>query len=265
MEIIYIVNIIKGVNQMLNDKQLNKNVPIPLYFQLKEMILEEIKNGNYKCGELIPTENEIGEMFKISRTTVRQAISELEHEGWLYRIKSKGTFVSKPKINQSFVQALGSFNDQIRKSGRVPRTELLDFQCMESTEEVATSLKLNAEEKTVFIHRKRYADDEPIVMVKTYLPYSKCSFVLNHDLVNESLYPILSLKEETRIYKIKRMIEAMDSTAYDINHLNIKRGKAIQQFISVGYNAFDEPIEYSIARYRGDRNAFEVILGANNT
>ena len=76
---------------LLDSSKLDKSVPIPLYFQLKELILSEIKNGNYPSGSLIPTENELSEAFEISRTTVRQAITELVQEGWLYRVKSKGT------------------------------------------------------------------------------------------------------------------------------------------------------------------------------
>lgn len=249
---------------MLGEGKLNKSVPIPLYFQLKEVILEEMRNGNYKSDDLIPTEKELSDMYQISRTTVRQAITELVQEGWLYRIKSKGTFVSKPKINQTFIQALGSFNDQIIKSGRTPQTELLDFKIITAPENVAEVFHLQPKEKVIYIHRKRCADNDPIVMVKTYLPYKKCSFVMEHDLSSESLYPILSKMEETRIYMIKRIIEAVDATAYDIKNLNVNRGKAIQQFISTGYNVFEEPIEYSIARYRGDRNSFEVIIAANN-
>ncbi|WP_240468561.1 GntR family transcriptional regulator [Gracilibacillus sp. YIM 98692] len=243
---------------------LDKSVPIPLYFQLKELILSEIKNGTYKIGSMIPTESELSEMFKISRTTVRQAITELVQEGWLYRVKSKGTYVSKPKINQSFVQALGSFNDQIAQLGRTPHTELLDFELVDPPEYVANELKLDPNEKVIYIHRRRFADDEPIVMVKTYLPYNKCSFVLNHDLAEESLYPVLATHDDTQIYKIRRYIEAVSAEDYDIQNLNINSDKAIQQFLSIGYNAYDEPVEYSLARYRGDRNRFEVIISANN-
>jgi GntR family transcriptional regulator len=247
---------------MIGNDNLNKSVPIPLYFQLKELILNEIKKGNYKSDDLIPTEKELSDMFQISRTTVRQAITELVQEGWLYRVKSKGTFVSKPKINQNFVQALGSFNDQIIKSGRTPNTLLLDFKVITAPENVSAALQLQPKEKVIYIHRKRCADNEPIVMVKTYLPYQKCSFVMDHDLEKESLYPILANQEDTRIYKIKRLIEAVDATAYEINNLDVKRGKAIQQFISTGYNVFNEPIEYSLARYRGDRNTFQVVVAA---
>lgn len=98
---------------MLEGKRLDKDVPIPLYFQLEKLILEEIECGNYPVGSTIPTEKELSEIFNISRTTVRQAISDLVREEHLYRIKSKGTFVSHPKLNQGFIQSIRSFNDDV--------------------------------------------------------------------------------------------------------------------------------------------------------
>ncbi len=245
---------------MLKQEKLDKSIPIPLYFQLKKIIVREIKNGNYKIGDLIPTEFEFSELFQISRTTVRQAINELVQEGWLYRVKSKGTFVTKPKINQDFIQTIRSFNSEILNSGHTPSTAVLDLKIVEPPEIIRQELVLKEGEKAIFIHRKRFADEEPIVMVKTFLPYERCSFVLKHDLVKESLYSVLSTNSNTKIYKIKRLVEAVEATSYDMHHLNLKRGKAIQQFVSTAYNVFNEPIEYSIARYRGDRNSFEVYV-----
>lgn len=242
--------------------KLDKSVPIPLYFQLKELILQQIKEGSYKVGDAIPTEKELSEIYDISRTTVRQAITELVQEGWLYRVKSKGTFVRAPKIEQSFIQALGSFNDQILELGMTPSTEVLDFKVIKVPDEVAVHLNLAVGEKVIYIHRRRFADNEPIVMVKTYLPYDKCSFVLDRDFVKESLYPILSELKETKICKIRRFIEAVEAKQYDIKSLNMTNGKAIQQFISIGFNYKDEPIEYSLARYRGDKNRFEIVITA---
>ncbi len=88
---------------LTKESKIDKSIPIPLYFQLKTLIMDEIKNGTYKVGNPIPTEKELSETFQISRTTVQQAITELVQEGWLYRIKSKGTFVSQPKISQDFI------------------------------------------------------------------------------------------------------------------------------------------------------------------
>ena len=116
---------------MLEDKRLDKDVPIPLYFQLEKLILEEIDNGNYPVGSMIPTEMELSQMFGISRTTVRQAISDLVREEHLYRIKSKGTFVAHPKLVQGFIQSIQSFDDDVRSTGRTPSTEVLDLKLVE--------------------------------------------------------------------------------------------------------------------------------------
>lgn len=241
-------------------EKINKTVPIPLYFQLKTLILEEIKSGNYKVGSIIPTEKEFSDAFLISRTTVRQAITELVQEGWLYRIKSKGTFIAQPKISQDFIKKLESFNDQILRSGMTPSTEVLDLRTIKADSDVAVNLCLKENDRVIYLYRKRLADGEPIVTIETYLPYDACSFVLDHDLSKERLYSILNQKTDTAVFRVKRIVEAVEANKKDEKHLHIKAGKPIQHFASVGYNAYDQPIEYSLARYRGDRNSFEITV-----
>jgi GntR family transcriptional regulator len=240
--------------------KLDKTIPIPLYFQLKELIISEIKNGYYPRDSMIPTEKEFSEYFQISRTTVRQAITELVQEGYLYRIKSKGTFVSRPKINQDFIQKLESYNDQIRRTGMVPSTEVLDFKVIKATTEVASMLEIQPDDKVIFLHRRRFANSEPIVVIKTYLPYKRCAFILDHDFTKESLYSILSQDETVKVCYVKRLVEAVEASSTDIKYLDIKSRIPIQFFTSVGYNIYEQPIEYSLARYRGDRNIFEVTV-----
>ena len=247
--------------------RIDKSVPIPLYFQLKELILAEIKEGRYKSGDLIPTEKEISDAFQISRTTVRQAITELVQEGRLYRVKSKGTFVAQPKITQEFIRKIESFNDQMYRSGMTPSTEVLELKTLKGTEaedSVLKALELRESDSVIFLYRKRMADGEPIVTTKTYLPYKECDFLLSHDLVKEQLYSILSQKDETRIFRIERTVEAIEAKAEDVKLLDMKRGKPMQYFVSIGYNAFGKPIEYTLSRYRGDRNKFEVTVFPEN-
>lgn len=245
---------------MLEQHKLDKSVPIPLYYQLKMLLLEEIKSNAYCVDSLIPTEKEISEMFGISRTTVRQAITELVQEGWLYRIKSKGTFVAQRKIKQDFIRRLEPFNEQIERTGRKPGTELLSLEVVGMTEAVAEVFHAEPGEKAVYLHRKRSADDEPIVTVETYLPYEKCAFLMRHDMVHESMYNVLAEREETRICRVNRIMEAVAANEDDARLLNIQSGKPIHLFHTIGYNQHDEPIEFSVARYRGDRNRFEVDL-----
>ncbi len=246
---------------MLESYRLDKSVPIPLYFQLKKLLLDEIKNGAYPVDGLIPTEKELSEMFEISRTTVRQAITELVQEGWLYRIKSKGTFVSRVKIKQDFIKRLETYNEQIIRTGRVPRTEVLACKVVDLPERVAAlfELPLN-DQKYICLSRRRFADDEPIVTVETYLPYDTCNFVLSHDFNRESLYDVLATNEATRICRVTRVLEAVSASTKDVQNLNIRYGKPIQFSQTSGYNKNDDLVECSLARYRGDRNRFEVDL-----
>ena len=74
--------------------KIDKDMPIPIYYQLKEYIKKKIESGEFKPGDRIPTEQELCEMFDISRTPVRQALTELAYEGILYRRPGRGTFVS---------------------------------------------------------------------------------------------------------------------------------------------------------------------------
>ena len=240
--------------------QLDKNVPIPLYYQLKELIISEIKKGNYEENSMIPTEKEFSDIFSISRTTVRQAVTELVQEGWLYRIKSKGTFVTFPKVNQAFIQYLEPFNEQIRQSGRTPSTHLLDFQVTEADEQTAEHLDILPGTKVFFLHRLRFADGDPIVLVKTFLPCDACPDLGIHDFSKVSLYSVLGQKPSSRIHHVHRLVEAVGATEEDSRYLGLAVGEPIQFFTSIGYTEAQRPVEYSLARYRGDKNQFEILV-----
>lgn len=244
-------------------RTLDKGVPIPLYFQLKELIVEAVKSGEYKSGSLIPTEKEFSELYGISRTTVRQAVTELVQEGWLYRVKSKGTFVAEPKINQDFIQRLETFQEQMERSGMTPGTEVLKLEVTQAESRVAEALQIPEGEQVIYLHRRRFANEEPILTAETYLPYRLCAFVLEHDFVKESLYDILRKSEETEVLCIRRRVEAVEALPCDVEYLQMKLGKPIHLFYSIGCNVFGKPIEYSVARYRGDRNSFEVTVLAD--
>ena len=242
------------------DHRIDKSIPVPLYYQLKTIILDEINSGNYAEGDLIPTEKEISAGFELSRTTVRQAITELVADGKLYRVKSKGTFIAKPKLKQDFIKRLETYDETIRRLGMTPSTRLVELSIIAPPPEVATILRLKNNEKCISILRIRYADGEPNVAVDTWLPYDRCQFITQHNLEKESLYSILSKREDTRVFHINRVAEAVLATHEDAKMLAIDVGQPIHFFTSTGYNPAGDPIEFSRARYRGDRNRFEVDL-----
>ena len=237
---------------------IDKTSPVPLYFQIKEIILSEILSGNLQTGDLIPTEVEFSQMYKVSRSTVRQAILELVNEGYLCRLKSKGKFVSKPKISQEFVYKLDNFRSQMARAGLEPKTEVLEFEVINPTDSIMKALEITEDDKVIKLSRLRYAGSDPIVIVDTYLPYELCAPILKMDMSVRSLTEFTSLDPQTEVVRAKRTIEAINAGPFESRHLRIKRGHAVLQFRTTGYNCYDRPVEYSIARYRGDRNKFTV-------
>ena len=172
----------QGENVMqLFHKELDRSTPIPLYFQLKSMILDDIKNNEFAVGDMIPTENELVDYYHISRSTVRQAISALVQEGWLTRKASKGTFVTHPKQESGFIRSFEPFYQQIKRQGKAPRTELIDLNVITPTPEIAKELQLEPDQKVISMFRRRFADEVPIVTLQNYIPYDLCSFILSYD------------------------------------------------------------------------------------
>lgn len=245
----------------LFSKTLNKDVPIPYYYQLKEILFDYVINHHTNVEEPIPTEVDISAHFNISRPTVRQAINELVVDGYLTRKKGKGTFITKPKISQSFLQVLDSFNSEMVNKGLRPSTKVLGLEVTGCDDQVGRALGIEEGGKVIRLVRLRFANDEPIVHVVTYLPYDRCSAILGKNFEFESLYAVLREACGFSLLKAVRNLEATVAGEYDANVLEIERGAPIQYIRSVTYLTDETPIEYSLAKYRGDRSQFTFELG----
>jgi len=244
----------------LNNIKLNKATPIPLYYQLKNQLKDMILENGLESGEQIPNELDLVEGLSISRSTVRQAINELVFEGYLYRVKAKGTFVSIPKVNEGFFQILESFNQEMYSKGLKPSTKVIALKAIKGIEAINSKLGLPFEEKLIYLARVRYAQEEPIVYLETYLSFDKFKEILLEDFTLESLYSILEVKYNTRILRAEREIEAVLAKPIETKLLNMKKSSAICLVKTLAYTNGDQPAEYSVARYRGDRNKFTLEL-----
>ena len=120
---------------------INKDIPIPLYYQVKQIILDEINNEGVKAGDAIPTEKTFCDIYGISRTTIRQAISELVNEGYLYRVKSKGTFVSQPKVKTDLVNMYDGYNMELFSLSMTPSTQAIELTLVKANSEQARALE----------------------------------------------------------------------------------------------------------------------------
>ena len=240
---------------------IDKDTPVPMYFQLKNIVLEEIKTGNLRPGDLIPTETEFGTMYDLSRTTVRQAIIELVGEGYLYRIKGKVTFVTKPKLVQDFMRKIESYDDQMKRLKMTPKTKVLSNKIVQASKGVAEALNIKQDDDVILLKRLRYADDEPVVVLDTYLTIN-CSDILSMDMNKSGLYKYLSKNVSTAVKRVVRQFEAVAATILESDHLQIDVGYPIQLVTTIGFNMDGREVEYSVAYYRGDKNKFIIELNA---
>ncbi|MEX2548973.1 MAG: GntR family transcriptional regulator [Nitriliruptoraceae bacterium] len=141
---------------------------VPLYAQLREALRTEIRERGLRPGDRLPTEAELEERYGVSRSTIRQAVGDLEVEGLLRRVQGRGTFVGSPKIQHHPV--LMSFSGLLRSQGYTPSHRLLDTTVVGASEEVAESLQLDVGTPCREIERLLSADDDPVGVSKTWLP-----------------------------------------------------------------------------------------------
>jgi len=242
--------------------KIDKEVPIPMYYQIKQSILSAIQEGKLKGGDALPTELEFCKNCDVSRPTIRQALSELVTEGYLYRLKGKGTFVEQPKIEARFLNKLESFSQEMMQKGLRPSTKVLSFREIEGKRGINKKLNLEPSEKLLYLERVRYTDGEPIVYLETYLPYQLFSEFLTKDLEHNSMYMLMEELKNLKVDRVQREIEAVNATTNVAKLLEINKGKAVCLVTTVAYANDTEsiPVEYSVARYRGDRNKFSIEL-----
>jgi GntR family transcriptional regulator len=237
---------------------IQKDSPLPLYYQLKELLRQEIESGHWQPGQRIPSEAELCQAFDISRTVVRQALRELEYQGLLYREQGKGTFVAQPKISESLMQDLSGFYEDMVAKGLTPVTKVLRQEVQPADKKIAKYLQIEPGDQVIVIERLRSVGSEPINLVTTYVPYDICPDLIDEDLSTQSLYALLEKKHGLELSHGRRTIEAVAANQYEAQLLGVEEGAPLVLLDSVSYLKDGRPIEYFHAVHRGDRSRFEV-------
>ncbi|MFW6026859.1 MAG: GntR family transcriptional regulator [Candidatus Woesearchaeota archaeon] len=253
------------MNKIINDNfKLDKDTPIPLYFQLKELIKDQINNDQLSAGDLLPSERELAEHFNVSRPTIRQALKELAHEGLLSRQKGKGTFVAESKINYGFIQRLTTFYDDMEEKGYKLKTKVIEQKVQKPQKFIANKLNISEEEKIVFLKRIRYINKEPIVSVLNFLPYRLCPGLENEKLENKSLYKTVGEKYELVFHEADITLEPVVADQNDVNNLGVEIGAPIHLMKNITYDKNEIIFDYFISRFRGDKGKINVRLVNND-
>ncbi len=238
--------------------------PLPRHYQLAEIIRQKIESREWLPHQQIPSERELESLYKISRTTVRQAVSTLINRGYLYHVRGRGTFVSRPKLDLSLL-ALTSFSDDMRARGLEPGQRVLALAYEEVSEKLRERLEPPAEIRQVLrIERLRLGNGEPVGIHNTYLPLPPGETITVAELEEVgSLYKLLESKFGLVPAEADETLEATAATAREARLLGIRRGSPVLLIERTTWSNDQRPVEFCKMVYRADRYKYYTHLRTN--
>ena len=237
----------------------DKESPLSLYYQLKQIIIDKIEKRELTENDKLPTEKELCDKYDISRATVRQALKELETEDYIYKIQGKGTFVS-PKRYQQDLLKFYSFTDEMKKIGKTPTSKVLSFEITTPPKKIAETLGIKMDEKIYKFTRLRLADDEPMMLETSYIPYNIFKGIKKEDLEITPLYTIFLNEYGTTFSKAEEIFRPTLMEKDEAKKLKYIEGGPAILLERITYNNENTVIEYTKSVARGDKFKYHVVL-----
>lgn len=233
---------------------------LPLYYQIVEDIRDRITRGKWKSGDLIPSETQLCQQCGVSRGTVRQAVSQLVHEGLLHKKQGKGTFVAKPKINQA-VNQFYSFAEDMISRGLEPSIKIIRKISAVAHEGTRHILGLEKGKRVYVIRRLCLASGDPVMLETSHLVEEMFPGINNEKFVSPSasLYDHLIDRYGLVITKAKESFEATRIGEYEARFLSIQVGSPALLVRRVCFS-YDQAFEFRISVVRGDRCIYSIEL-----
>lgn len=233
--------------------RINKNIKVPLHYQIYLDLLKDIESGVVLPGERIPSETELERLYDVSRVTVRGAIEMLAQEGLVEKNRGKkGTVVCKGKHSYD-MKKLTSFTDDVNQYGERAGSELLEFKILAPTDKVSNLLELGKNEKVYYIERVRYRQGTVVGLHRSYIKKTN-QISLKKELFmrDTSLYELLKERgltptTATEILEVKIPDEQV------LGKLSLETGTAVFYKERITYSEERSPFEfvemYYIAEY----------------
>lgn len=246
---------------------LDRDVPIPLYYQLVQQLKADIEQGDWEPGDRFATEAELEQRFRVSRATVRHALSELTRAGYLVRVTGKGTFLARPRLDVQLPHLL-SFSEEILARGMRPGTRVISAVAVPPPAQVVRELSLNdlssnedagkPAADVLCVTRVRYADGEPLVYMVDYL-HPRLGLKPG-DGFEGSLYTILEERCGVRVDEAVHHITATLIPDEIARELRVAPGTPALRFARTSYDEIKRPVIYEEALCRGDEYRYSVRL-----
>ncbi len=230
--------------------------PIPLYYQLAQQLTAAIEGGRLRPGDPFENELAMAERLDLSRPTVRRAIAELVQRGLVTRRRGIGTTVASEVIHRR--DELTSLYEDLVRSGKEPRTELLEFNRAARSPVAAEFFGVPSNTDLVFVHRLRFAGDQPLSILCNWLLPSAARFD-ESELVDRGLYALL---REVGIRPVvgKQRIGARRPTPKERQILRAAKGEPLLTMTRRAFDEAGQPVEFGDHVYRADQYAIDITV-----
>jgi len=251
--------------QSLPSGDVDRNSPIPFYFQLSEMLEAEIVSGRWAPGQRLASEHELCERYQLSRTTVRQALVRLEQEGLIHRRKGQGTFVERGRPRSWLLQSSeGFFQDEVGRMGREVSSKLLRRETGPLPRWASEALGLSAGSEGVSMERLRSVDGRIAMLVSEHLPARLSETVLALEPPSDSLYQRLAAADGIEVAGGRRTLEAIQAGSKLAELLEVRRTAPLVFIESVTWDRTLTPFHCYRTWVRTDRMRIDIQVASSS-
>jgi DNA-binding GntR family transcriptional regulator len=236
--------------------RVDRNSPVPLYFQVAQHLEQMIESGELPMGTRLDNENNLAGQLGLSKPTMRRAIEYLVGRGLLVRKRGIGTQVVHAKVTREV--ELTSLYDDLAKTGRDPSTTVVSFSTEPATDALAAELGLAAGTPVYVFERLRSADAEPLALMRNHVP-EHLMRLSAADLEAQGLYNMFrSNGISMRI--AKQSIGARAATAAEARALGERKGAPLLTMERSAYDEQGRAVEHGRHVYRASRYSFDLTL-----
>ncbi len=226
---------------------------VPKYHQLASILRQKIEEGEWEPRSTIPSERQLENLYKVSRTTIREAIDALIRQGYIYREHGRGTFVSPQKLQKALTE-LTSFSEDLLKRGIRPGQVIRGMERVIPEDKVLQRLELPADSQVLRIERLRLGDDIPIGIQTSYIALQEDQRVSREEMEKAgSLYRLLEEKFQIIPTEAEETLEVTLATSEEASLLQISPGAPLLLNERLMFDQNRQPMEFVKILYRGDR------------
>jgi GntR family transcriptional regulator len=237
---------------------IDRDSPVPFYFQVVRVLEEEIAAGRWPAGDQLLSEPALGERFGVSRGVIRQALARLERDGYVLRVKGRGTFVAGPHVRSWRLQSSAGFSRHDADGlGGCVTSRTLRAERAELPPWAAEALALPPGSDGVTIERLRDVDGHVALYTVNHLPLELSETVLDLD-DGESLYERLERRHGLVVDSGRRVVQAVAAGRRLAELLEVSAGTPLIHIESVACDGRGMPFDCFQSWLRPDRTRVEV-------